>query len=156
MTVRRPFIDREMPDVYTAMTRASATSRKASNEAGLDDDLIELINVRVSQINRCLTCLSIHVPRARQAGITQRQLDLLPAWREAGEKSFTAQQLACLRLAEALTVLDVGEDLDGLAEAASAHLTRAQIAAVQWTTTLINAFNRISIASGHPALTVKE
>lgn len=84
--MRRPFIDREMPDVYSAMTKASAASRKASNEAGLDE----------------------------------------------------------------------GADLDGLAEAASAHLTRAQIAAVQWTTTLINAFNRISIASGHPALTVKE
>ena len=154
--MRRPFIDREMPDVYTAMTKASATSRKASNEAGLDDDLIELINVRVSQINRCLTCLSIHVPRARQAGVPQRQLDLLPAWREAGAKEFSDQQRAALDLAEALTVLDEGADLDGLAEAASAHLTRAQIAAVQWTTTLINAFNRISIASGHPALTVKE
>ena len=61
--MRRPFIDREMPDVYKAMTKASATTRAASNEAGLGDDLIELINVRVSQINRCLTCLSLHVPR---------------------------------------------------------------------------------------------
>jgi alkylhydroperoxidase family enzyme len=59
-------------------------------------------------------------------------------------------------LAEALTRLDEDTDLDALAEAASEHLSRAQIAAVQWTTTLINAFNRISIASGHPALTVKE
>lgn len=154
--MRRPFIDRELPDVYTAMTKASAASRKASHEAGLDDDLLELVNVRVSQINRCLTCLSIHAPRARQAGVRQRQLDLLPAWREAGVKEFSDQQRAALDLAEALTVLDEGADLDGLAEAASAHLTRAQIAAVQWTTTLINAFNRISIASGHPALTVKE
>ena len=154
--MRRPFIDREMPDVYTAMTKASAASRKSSHEAGLGDDLIELINVRVSQINRCLTCLSLHVPRARQAGITQRQLDLLPAWREAGEKTFTPQQLAALDLAEALTRLEEGTDLDALAEAALEHLSRAQIAAVQWTTTLINAFNRISIASGHPALTVKE
>jgi alkylhydroperoxidase family enzyme len=96
------------------------------------------------------------VPRARQAGVPQRQLDLLPAWREAGVKEFSEQHRAALDLAEALTVLDEGADLDGLAEAASAHLTRAQIAAVQWTTTLINAFNRISIASGHPALTVKE
>lgn len=154
--MRRPYIDRELPTVYKAMTKASAASRSASHEAGLGDDLIELINVRVSQINRCLTCLSLHVPRARQAGITQRKLDLLQAWREAGDKEYTGQEQAVLALAEALTVLDEATDFDAIAEAASEHLDRTQIAAVQWTTTLIGAFNRISIASGHPALTVKE
>lgn len=153
--MRRPFIDKELPDVYRAMTKASVASRTASNDAGLGDDTIELVNVRVSQINRCLTCLSLHAPRARTAGISQRQLDVLPAWRDAGKGVYTGVQRASLALAEALTILDPDVDLDEVASEASEHLTTQQIAAVQWTTTLINAFNRISIASGHPALNVK-
>lgn len=151
---RRPFIDKEHPDVQKALVKASTASRTASQGAGLGDDTIELVNVRVSQINGCLTCLSLHAPRARDAGITQQQLDVLPAWRDA-VTTYTGVQRAALLIAESLTVIDTSQDRDAVVAQASQHLTTEQIAAVEWTAVMINAFNRVSIASGHPALSAK-
>lgn len=148
MSAERPFIDKEHPEVYRAMVRAAAASRTAANEAGLGDDLIEMINIRVSQLNGCPTCLSIHSAKARRAGVGQGTLDVLPAWREVD--LFTDVQRAAFELAESLTVLDPTVDRQAVNARAAAHLSTAQISAVEWTTTLINAFNRISIASGHP------
>lgn len=151
---RRPFIDKEHPDVQKALVKASTASRTASNGAGLGDDTIELINMRVSQINGCLTCLSLHAPRARAAGVTQQQLDVLPAWRDA-MTVYSGVQRAALLIAESLTVIDTSQDRDAIVAQAAQHLTTEQIAAVEWTAVMINAFNRVSIASGHPALAAK-
>ena len=82
MNAERPYIDKEHPRVYGAMLKAAKASRTASQEAGLGDDLIEMVNIRVSQINGCPTCLSVHFPQARKAGVGQSTLDVLPAWRE--------------------------------------------------------------------------
>ncbi|MBR8740823.1 carboxymuconolactone decarboxylase family protein [Nocardiopsis sp. MG754419] len=150
MSAERPYIDKEHPQVYAALVKAAGASRSASHEAGLGDDLIEMINIRVSQINGCATCLSVHFPKAREAGVAQSTLDVLPAWREAA--LFTKEQRAALELAESLTVLDPTVDRAAVNARAAAHLTTAQISAVEWTTTLINAFNRVSIASGHPVI----
>lgn len=70
---RRPFIDKEHPTVQKALVKASTASRTAAHGVGLGDDTIELINMRVSQINGCLACLSIHAPRAREVGVAQQQ-----------------------------------------------------------------------------------
>lgn len=151
---RRPFIDKEHPTVQKALVKASTASRTASHGVGLGDDTIELINMRVSQINGCLTCLSLHAPRARDAGVTQQQLDLLPAWRDA-MTMYSGAQRAALLIAESLTVIDTSQDRDAVVAQAAQHLSTEQIAAVEWTAVMINAFNRVSIASGHPALSAK-
>lgn len=151
---RRPFIDKEHPSVQKALVKASTASRTASHGVGMGDDTIELINMRVSQINGCLTCLSLHAPRARDAGVTQQQLDLLPAWRDA-MTMYSGAQRAALLIAESLTVIDTSQDRDAVVAQAAQHLSTEQIAAVEWTAVMINAFNRVSIASGHPALSAK-
>ncbi|SLM90208.1 carboxymuconolactone decarboxylase family protein [Brevibacterium yomogidense] len=148
---RRPFIDKEHPTVQKALVKASTASRTASHGVGLGDDTIELINMRVSQINGCLTCLSLHAPRAREAGVTQQQLDVLPAWRDA-MTVYSGVQRAALLISESLTVIDTSQDRDAIVAQAAQHLSTEQIAAVEWTAVMINAFNRVSIASGHPAL----
>ena len=117
----RPFIDKIHPENYKAITQAAAASRKASRAAGLDDGLIELVNTRVSQINGCRTCLSIHAPAARNAGISQLKLDVLPSWHEA--EIFTDEECAALTLAESLTVLDKAADRDQIAADAAQNLT---------------------------------
>lgn len=148
MSAERPYIDKEHPAVYEALTKAAAASRTAAREAGLGDDTLELVNIRVSQINGCPTCLSIHFPRARKAGVKQSALDVLSVWREVD--LFTDEQKAALDLAESLTVIDTTLDRQAVNARAAAHLTTSQISAVEWTATLINAFNRVSLASGHP------
>lgn len=154
MNANRPFIDKSHPEIYKAAVGAAMATRKAAVSAGIDIGLIELVNTRVSQINGCHTCLSIHVPAARKAGIDQLKLDVLAAWRES--HIFDEQERAALMIAEALTNLDVPVDRDEIAAEAARHLSTEQISAVEWIATMINAFNRISIASNHPTVGAKK
>src|SRR5699024_3630852 len=118
-------------EVYRQLVRTAVASREASTAAGLDEALLEMVNVRVSQINGCVACLGTHVPAARKAGVTQQRLDLLAAWRDLD--GFTAAEKAALRLAETL----------------AEHFSDEQLSALEWTIVLINTFNRVSIASHH-------
>lgn len=142
-----PHLDRAKGDTYRALVRTATASRAASEDAGLEAAIRELVNVRVSQLNGCAACLSTHVPAARAEGVPQRHLDLLPAWRDLD--AFDAREKAALRLAETLTRLDDPEERASAAEAAEAHFSSDQLAALEWTIVLINAFNRVSIASHH-------
>lgn len=148
MQESRPYLDKTHPDIYKALVQAVAHNRKAAKAAGLSVGLLELVNVRASQLNACATCLSVHIPAAQKAGVEAVKLEVLPAWRDT--TIFTAEERAALRLAESLTRLDPGEDRNLLAGDLAKVFSSEQIAVLEWTTTLINAFNRISIASGHP------
>ena len=152
----RPYIDKTNPEIYKAMLGVSRAVRKAETEAGLSRALVELVNTRVSQLNGCSTCLSIHVPAAERAGVDRLRLDLLPAWRTA--QIYSPQERATLGLAEALTVrtgtsliLDANHS-GPVFEDASQVFSTEQIAVLEWVIITINAFNRISIASDHPVL----
>ena len=57
---------------------------KAADESGLDKEIIELVKLRVSQINNCAFCLQIHLTVARRLAIPQDKLDLVATWHEAG------------------------------------------------------------------------
>lgn len=148
-----PYIDKFYPTVYKKLLAVSAEMRKIYPEVDLPLSLIELVNVRVSQINGCGTCLSMHVPQAVKAGVPQWQLDVLAAWRMVPD--FTDQERAALELAESLTLLQEGKGHDA-ALIACETLAEEQVAALEWTISVINAFNRVSIASGHPLLNKRD
>ncbi|UVE96213.1 carboxymuconolactone decarboxylase family protein [Dietzia sp. B32] len=142
-----PQLDRTPREVYKRLVRTAVASREASGEAGLEESLLELVNVRVSQINGCAACLATHVPAARKAGVSRERLDLLSAWRELDD--FGEPERAALRLAEALTRLDDSDERMAALAAAAEHFSDEQLAALEWTIVLINAFNRVSVASHH-------
>lgn len=144
-----PYIDKFFPKVYRKLLDVSAELRTVYPEVDLPLSLIELVNVRVSQINGCGTCLSLHVPRAVKAGVPQWQLDALPAWRMVTE--FSDRERAALELAESLTLLQDGRGHEA-GVVALQTFAEEQVAALEWTITAINAFNRVSIASAHPLL----
>ncbi|WP_291083398.1 carboxymuconolactone decarboxylase family protein [Dietzia sp. UBA5065] len=142
-----PQLDRAQREVYRQLVRTAVASREASVEAGLDHSLLELVNVRVSQLNGCAACLATHVPAARKAGVSRELLDLLPAWRDLD--ALGGPERAALRLAETLTRLDDVTERTAATEAAAEHFDTEQLSALEWTIVLINAFNRVSIASHH-------
>ncbi|MFD4723380.1 carboxymuconolactone decarboxylase family protein [Streptomyces sp. NPDC058423] len=144
---QRVFIDKFDPDVFRALARTAQAAGAAATSAGLPTSLVELVNVRVSQINGCAFCLRAHTRAALEAGETAQRLGLLPAWRET--EVFTPAERSALTLAEATT--NLRESARGAAAAAArAELTDEQISAVLWVAISINAFNRVSIMSGHP------
>ncbi|MFF4211895.1 carboxymuconolactone decarboxylase family protein [Streptomyces sp. NPDC001796] len=146
--IRRIFIDKQSPAAYQALVRTSEAVRAVAAEAGLDRTLVELVNLRVSQINGCAYCLNVHTNAALRAGETPQRLGVLAAWRDT--ELFTPDERAALALAEATT-----DPADTTAQEvaygiAREVLTDDQISAVIWVAVTINAFNRVSVMSGHP------
>jgi AhpD family alkylhydroperoxidase len=66
-----------------------------------DPKLLELVKVRVSQMNGCAHCLHMHRQDALKQGETDDRLLLLSAWRESG--LYTDRERAALAWAESLT-----------------------------------------------------
>ncbi|MEV8590717.1 carboxymuconolactone decarboxylase family protein [Streptomyces sp. NPDC051180] len=147
-TSGRVYVDKESPAAYQALVRTAETVRATAADAGLDRILVELVNLRVSQLNGCASCLDVHTRAALRAGETSRRLGVLAAWRDT--ELFTARERAALALAEATT-----HPADALAQdrayvEAREVLDDAEISAVIWVAITINAFNRVSILSKHP------
>ena len=153
-SAERPFLDKTHPETYKALAGVTRHVRRAERAAGLSRALTELVNVRVSQHNGCPACLSVHVPAARRAGVSELKLDLLPSWQDA--EIYTEEERIALELAEALTIghgttgTISGPGLVDIQNRALRTLGEEKFAVLEWAIIAINAFNRVSIASGHP------
>ncbi len=97
------FLDKQHPAVWRALNGLGLKVRDAAEEAGIDRKTIELLYVRISQINGCAYCLDMHVGDAVKAGETPQRLAVLPAWRDTA--LFTDKERAALSLAESVTEL---------------------------------------------------
>ncbi len=142
------FLDKSDPASWRALNGLALKVADAAEQAGLPRSIIELVNVRISQLNGCAFCLDLHVRLAKEAGVSDQQLAVLPAWRET--IVFSPTERAALAIGEAATELPGHERLRTEMEAARAALSNQQYSAVQWAAATMNAFNRISILSGHP------
>jgi len=149
MTARdRFFLDKSDPDSWRALNGLAGTVADAAEAAGIPRAVLELVNVRISQLNGCAYCLDLHVRYALEAGVTAQQLAVLTAWREA--PVYTELERAALAIGEATTVLPDEEDRIAELAAARSVLTDEQYSALQWAAVAMNAFNRVSVLSRHP------
>lgn len=148
MDTRHVHVDKQTPDAYSAMVTVATAVTKSAREAGLSRSLTELVNVRVSQINGCASCLEVHNARAAAAGVTDKQLATLSVWRDT--ELFDDREQAALRLAEITTTLPDHDTAEREYARARKVLTDDELSAVVWVATAINAFNRVSILSRHP------
>ncbi|MFC8236077.1 carboxymuconolactone decarboxylase family protein [Streptomyces sp. NPDC057284] len=145
---KRVFIDKQSPKAYHALTETAEAVRAVAADAGLERTLVELINLRVSQVNGCAYCLNVHTRAALRAGETTQRLGVLAAWRDT--ELFTARERAALALAEAVTEPSNAAAQESAYDAARRALTDDEISAAIWVAITINAFNRVSIMSKHP------
>lgn len=116
--------------------------------SGLDLGLLELVKIRVSQINGCAFCLAMHVPLARKHGVSDNQLHLLVAWREA--PIFSSRERAALAWAESMTYLTGGDVPDNVYAPLCDEFTAKEIADLSFAVAEINAWNRLMACSRTP------
>jgi AhpD family alkylhydroperoxidase len=145
---RSVFLDKEHPAAWRALNGLALKAKEAAAEAGLEGNLIELLNVRISQINGCAYCLDLHVGDAVKNGESAQRLAVLPAWRDTA--LFSDKERAALSLAEAITTISDAHARDREGAQARRHLTAEEFSAVSWLAITMNAFNRVSIVSQHP------
>jgi AhpD family alkylhydroperoxidase len=117
-------------------------------KSGVDLGLLELVKIRVSQINGCAFCLAMHIPLARKNGVSDDQLNLLVAWREA--PVFSNRERAALAWAESLTWLTNGDVPDPVYQQACEQFSMKEIADLSFAVAEINAWNRLMICSRTP------
>lgn len=112
----------------------------------LPASLRELVNVRVSQINGCGFCLALHTRLARRAGIDQDTLDVLAGWRDSPR--FDPTQRAALALAEHMARIGDSATVPAdVWDAAAAVFDPNQLRSLLYTIALVDAYNRINVAT---------
>ncbi|TNM41190.1 carboxymuconolactone decarboxylase family protein [Nocardioides albidus] len=147
-TRRSIFLDKAQPVTYQAAADLALEVGNAAEAAGVDRRLVELVNLRVSQINGCAYCLDLHHRRALEAGESERRIAVLDAWAETA--LFSEREQAALQLAESITRLPEPDERRYAEDEARAVLGDAAYSAVAWVAITMNTFNRISITSHHP------
>jgi len=137
-------VSKLIPDGYKAMYGVHTCVQNS----GMDLGLLELIRLRISQINGCAFCVAMHVPLGRKFGLSEHQIHLVATWKEA--PVFSAKERAALAWAEAVTVL-VSQDVpDAVYAAVQAHFSAEEIAKLTFCIAEINAWNRLMVASRTP------
>ena len=144
-SISRVALKKITPDVSAAMGSLHAAAVSAAHDAKVEPELLELIRIRASQINGCAFCLDMHTKDARAAGETEQRVYALNAWRET--PFFTGRERAALALTEAVTLVHDGQVPDAVYAEAAEVFDETQIAALIWAATVINAYNRIAIAT---------
>ena len=132
------------PDVMTAMIGLETyLARQSRSEDGVDKPLMELVKIRVSQINHCAFCIDMHTKDARALGETEQRIYALSAWRET--PFFSDRERAALAWAEANTLLPQGVSQQ-LFEEVREHFSEAQLINLTLAIATINAWNRFGVS----------
>lgn len=129
------------PDGYKAFGGVYVYLQKC----GLPRQLVDLVYLRVSQINGCAYCIDMHSRDLIKQELAIDKLVLVAVWRDAGGV-FSARERIALAWAEALTtVAGAGID-DADYTAAAVEFEEKELADLTYAIALMNAFNRLGIA----------
>ncbi|MFJ5299036.1 carboxymuconolactone decarboxylase family protein [Pseudomonas sp. NPDC088368] len=129
------------PEGYKAFGGVYVTLQKC----GLSEELIDLVYLRVSQINGCAFCIDMHSRDLQKLGVSAEKLLLVPVWSESG-KLFNQRERVALAWAESVTrVAETGVP-EADYQAALAEFGEKGIADLTYAIGLMNAFNRFGVS----------
>jgi AhpD family alkylhydroperoxidase len=124
--------------------RMWATLDQRIAQSELESSLIELVRLRVSQINGCAFCIDRHTTDALRAGEDARRLTMLSAWQDT--PFFTTRERAALAWAETLTRIADAPVTDELWELVEDVFAPSQLVDLTLAINTINGWNRFAIA----------
>ncbi|RFS82115.1 carboxymuconolactone decarboxylase family protein [Actinomadura spongiicola] len=118
--------------------------------SGVPHRTLELVRLRVSQINGCGFCVNMHSRDAKKAGETDERIWSVAAWREA--PFYSDEERAALALAEAAT--RIADEPDGVPDdvwdAAADHYDEKTLAGLVMAIAAMNAWNTINVTLRNP------
>ena len=130
------------PEAYKSMY----AREKYVHSGSLDEELLELIKIRASQINNCAHCLAMHTRDARKAGVEARKLDVVSAWHEA-PSLYSARECAALALTEQMTLISQHGVSDAVWADVVAHFNEQEIPLLLMAISAINVWNRLAVTT---------
>ncbi len=138
-TLRLPYYELSS-DVYKALILANNQLSKSV----LGAQFINLIYLRVSQINSCSFCLEMHGKDLRKQAETEIRLDTLAGWQLS--EHFNTREKAALAWAESLTMISQTLAPDTIYSALKMHFNDTEISDLTCAISLMNCFNRLAIS----------
>lgn len=110
-------------------------------KSGIDEKLIALIELRVSQINGCAYCCSYHAKELSNFGFEQDVINRLPGWKHTN--AFNHLQKLALEWTEA--VIYSKDDWQLIKAKLTEHFTEREIVELTASITLMNTLNKLRI-----------
>ncbi|MBC9032140.1 carboxymuconolactone decarboxylase family protein [Sphingomonas sp. JC676] len=124
-------------------------------QSGLPTELVDLVYLRISQINNCAYCLDMHTRDLIKLGVKIEKIALVQAWEEGGSL-FSEAERAALAWAESVTrVADTGVP-DSAYKAARAVFDEKQLVDLTIAISLMNSYNRMAISFRSTPQAVRE
>ncbi len=118
-------------------------------QCGLEQSLLELIRIRVSQINGCAYCIDIHTKDARAEGESEQRLYCLSSWSET--PFYSDRERAALAWAEAVARLSMNQMRNDVYENAMAHFSAKELVDLTMAVISINSMNWLAVSCNTPA-----
>lgn len=140
MTTARIDFFKLAPANLKAMIGLSGSVKQSS----LGHRLVEMVNLRVSQINGCGVCVDMHWRDLIKQGVDPRHLNAIAGWREA--PFFDARERAALAWAESVNALPHQDTTDEVYVELSQHFDETEIAELSYTIATIRAWNVMNLS----------
>lgn len=128
------------PANLQAMIALSMSVKKSS----LGIRLVELVNLRISQLNGCGVCVDMHWRDLMKQGVEPRQLNAIAGWREAPPSFFSARERAALNWAEAVNAIPQRQPSDADFALLRDHFNDTEIAELSYGIAVIRGWNVIN------------
>ncbi|HWV66902.1 carboxymuconolactone decarboxylase family protein [Chitinophaga sp.] len=119
-------------------------------ESTISGSLIDIIKIRVSQINKCAFCIDYHTRDALKNGETARRIFALSAWQES--PLFTDTERTVLEVVEEITLIFNHGVSDAVYERLKSLFTEKEIADIIICICHMNFLNRVGISTKTTAL----
>jgi AhpD family alkylhydroperoxidase len=110
----------------------------------LENTLVELVKLRVSQINGCAYSIDVHTKKAREGGETEQRLYSLSVWEKT--PYYTDRERAALKWAESLTNIAHNAVPDELYEYVRRYFAETELTALTMAIIAVNGWNRLAIS----------
>jgi AhpD family alkylhydroperoxidase len=126
---------------------ALQTLSKATEDRGVPRSTLELVHLRVGQLNGCAVCVDMHSRILKKLGESEARIWALAAWRESSY--YSDAERAALTLAEAATSLSDRPDAvpDEVWKEASRHFDEPALGALIMTIAVANLWNRLNVTT---------
>lgn len=110
-------------------------------ESTLDLQLLELMRLRVAQINKCAYCIDMHYKELKDTGETELRMATISVWNETS--FFTEKEKAVLKFTEALTEINEKDISDEIFNPLTKFFNTEEICNLTFAISQLNTWTRL-------------
>jgi AhpD family alkylhydroperoxidase len=137
-------IVKHAPANFKALINLSASVKQSS----LGERLVELVNLRISQINGCGFCIDMHWRDLIRQGADPRHLNTVAAWRES--PFFSEREAAALRWAEIVNAQPHADASDAEFARVREYFSETEVVELCYAVGTIKAWNMLNLSLRNP------